>query len=141
MTPSTAFEPVSLYPVLICPDPAEAAGFYREALGFVTVFENEWYISLRLGRFELALLQAGHASLPPGRRSPVRGMLLNLEFADVRPVHDALLARGLEPFLPLRDEPWGQRHCVFEAPDGVLVDLIQPIEPSPEFAAAYRHDD
>ncbi len=30
-----------------------------------------------------------------------------------------------------------QRHFIIEAPGGVLIDVIEPIEPSPEFAAAY----
>ncbi|WP_425846560.1 hypothetical protein [Agrococcus sp. TSP3-2-1] len=37
----------------------------------------------------------------------------------------------------MRDEDFGQRHCIFEAPDGVLLDAIQPIAPSAAFAKAY----
>ena len=45
--------------------------------------------------------------------------------------------RGLTERLPLRDEAFGQRHFIVEAPGGVLVDVIEPIEPSAEFAAAF----
>jgi hypothetical protein len=44
---------------------------------------------------------------------------------------------GLEPAQDLRSEDFGQRHFLVAAPDGVLVDVITPIEPSAEFAAQY----
>jgi hypothetical protein len=39
---------------------------------------------------------------------------------------------------PLRDEPWGQRHFIGVDPQGVMVDVIELIPPSPEFLAQYR---
>lgn len=44
---------------------------------------------------------------------------------------------GLPITLPLRDEPFGQRHFIITDPAGTLVDVIKPIPPSPEFAAMY----
>jgi hypothetical protein len=32
---------------------------------------------------------------------------------------------------------FGQRHFIIAAPDGVLVDVITPIEPGPEFAEQF----
>ena len=71
-------------------------------------------------------------------RKPVRGLLLNVEVPDAAAEHARLVGeRGLPERLPLRDEAFGQRHFIVEAPGGVLIDVIEPIEPSPEFAAAY----
>ncbi len=39
--------------------------------------------------------------------------------------------------LALRDEPFGQRHFITRDPNGVLIDVITPIEPSPEYAAQF----
>ena len=37
----------------------------------------------------------------------------------------------------LTDEAFGQRHFITADPNGVLIDVITPIPPSAEFAAAY----
>ena len=54
-----------------------------------------------------------------------------------RHAQQLLQAAGLEPALALRDEPFGQRHAIYCGPDGVLIDIITPIPPSPEFLAQY----
>ncbi|WP_407319691.1 VOC family protein [Isoptericola halotolerans] len=129
----------SFYPVLMSTDVGAAADFYRRVLGFETTFEADWYVSLRRGAFELALLDPDHPTVPAGFGRPVQGLLLNLEVEDADAEHQRLVDElGLEPVLPLRDEDFGQRHFIVEAPDGVLVDVIQPIDPSAEFAAAFQ---
>lgn len=50
----------SSYPVLMNRDVAAATAFYRDAFGFEVTFESEWYVSLRHGAFELALLDPAH---------------------------------------------------------------------------------
>ncbi|MBP5802547.1 VOC family protein [Microbacterium maritypicum] len=130
----------SFYPVLMVDDVATAARFYREELGFEVVFEADWYVSLRDhdGGGELAILDRAHETIPEGFREPVRGLLLNVEVPDAASEHARLVGeQGLPERLPLRDEAFGQRHFIIEAPGGVLIDVIEPIEPSPEFAAAY----
>ena len=128
----------SLYPVLMSRDVAAAADFYRDALGFETTFELDWYISLRLGAFELALLDHEHATVPPAYRALPQGVLVNVEVDDVDQVYERLVgSTDLEPVLALRDEDFGQRHFIVAAPDGALLDVIQPIAPSAAFAAAY----
>ncbi|GAA4717732.1 Glyoxalase-like domain [Promicromonospora umidemergens] len=63
---------------------------------------------------------------------------MNLKVDDVDEVHARLTGRtGLETLLPLRDEEFGQRHFIVAAPDGVLLDVIQPIPPTPDHADAY----
>ncbi|MCD1571165.1 VOC family protein [Agromyces mediolanus] len=128
----------SCYPVLMSDDVAATARFYREELGFEATFESDWYVSLRLGEWELAVLDRGHDTIPAGYGAAAAGVLLNLEVDDVDAVHARLVGeRGLEPVLALRDEAFGQRHFIVAAPDGVLLDVIQPIPPSAEFLAAY----
>ena len=43
-------------------------------------------------------------------------MLLNFEVADVDAKHTELSAAGLPMLLPLRDEPFGQRHFITQDP-------------------------
>lgn len=125
------------YPVLMSRDVGAAAAFYRDVLGFETTFASEWYVSLRLGEHELAVLQFDHHTIPEDYRVAPQGVILNLEVDDVDAVHSRLTAEGAAPILALRDEAFGQRHFIVAAPDGVLLDVIQPIPPSAEFADAY----
>ncbi|GAA4918387.1 VOC family protein [Nesterenkonia rhizosphaerae] len=128
----------SFYPVLMSKNVAAAANFYRSELGFETTYVSDWYVSLRLKKFELAILAHDHVTVPEKYRGLPSGMILNLEVDDVDRVYKEMTAHsGMEPVLTLRDEEFGQRHFIVEAPDGVLLDIIQPIPPSTEFAAAY----
>ncbi|QOR69441.1 VOC family protein [Ruania alkalisoli] len=128
----------SVYPVLMSRDVAAAASFYRDVVGFETTFESDWYVSLRLDACELAILAHDHETIPPGYGALPAGVLMNLEVDDVDAVHRRILGiQGVQIVQPLRDEPFGQRHVIVTAPDGVLLDVIQPIAPSEEFMAAY----
>ncbi|HCS59899.1 MAG TPA: glyoxalase [Microbacterium sp.] len=128
----------SFYPVLMVDDVAASAQFYRDVLGFETTFEADWYVSLRYDGGELAILARMHETIPEGFREAVGGLLLNVEVADAATEHARMVGElGLTERLPLRDEDFGQRHFIVEAPGGVLIDVIEPIEPSAEFLAAY----
>ena len=131
-------EITSFYPVLMVEDVGAAARFYRETLGCETTFEADWYVSLRFDGGELAVLDSTHETIPDGFRTPVTGLLLNIEVEDAKAEHDRLVgALGLTERLTLRDEAFGQRHFIVEAPGGVLLDVIEPIAPTAEFADAY----
>jgi uncharacterized glyoxalase superfamily protein PhnB len=79
--------------------------------------------------------------VPEGYRRPVQGLLLNFEVADVDAEWERLVVHaGLHPELELRSEAFGQRHFIVADPGGVLIDVITPIEPAPEFAAAFAQD-
>ncbi|EOM76066.1 glyoxalase [Rhodococcus rhodnii] len=128
----------SVYPVLMSRDVATAATFYRTALGFETTFETDWYVSLKAGEFELAILAHEHGTVPEGYGTPPSGVIVNVEVDDVDAVHERLTTEfGLDPVLSLRSESFGQRHFIVAAPDGVLVDVIEPIAPDADFAQAY----
>ena len=129
----------SFYPVICTERVAESRDFYVRLLGFTVTFEADWYVSLRRDpAYELALLDHRHPTIPAGYRTPVRGLLLNLEVTDVDAEWERLVVReGLRPELELRDEPFGQRHFIVAAPDGVLIDVITEIPPAPEYAASF----
>ncbi|WP_117214205.1 VOC family protein [Allorhizocola rhizosphaerae] len=128
----------SFYPVICTPRVAEAREFYTRLFGFEVTFDAGWYVSLRRGDYELALLKEDHPTVPAAYRRPVRGLLLNFEVDDVDAEYERLVVReGLPPQLDLRSEDFGQRHFIVADPAGVLIDVITPIEPSVEFAAQY----
>ncbi len=131
----------SYYPVLMTTDVASTSDFFRRHFRFAAVFENDWYVHLRSSdddAINLAILDSRHDSVPSIRRGDtVRGLLLNFEVADARAVHDRLIAEGLPILQALRDEDFGQRHFIVAGPEGVLVDVIEPIAPTAEYAAAF----
>jgi hypothetical protein len=63
--------------------------------------------------------------------------LINFEVEDPDAVYERVQAAGLPILRTLRDEPFGQRHFITSDPNGVLIDVIKPIPPSPEFLAQY----
>ena len=134
-------KPTSVYPVLMSTDVAAAAAFYRQAFGFKPTFESDWYVSLRTDRWELALLDAGHETIPePFHDAGASGVLVNFEVEDVDAEYERLRKAGHTFPLTLRSEPFGQRHFIVQGPDSVLVDVITQIEPDPEFAAQFMQD-
>ncbi|WP_103257499.1 VOC family protein [Tabrizicola aquatica] len=131
----------SYYPVLLSADVATAAAFYQAHFDFRPLYEADWYVHLQSRndpQVNLALVDQTHATIPATARGRTGGMLMNFEVSDVDAQYDRLRRAGLTIALSLRDEEFGQRHFIVQAPDGVLVDVIQPIPPSPAQAALYQ---
>ncbi|BDP43904.1 glyoxalase (plasmid) [Deinococcus aetherius] len=131
----------SFYPVIQTRDIAASRTFYAEHFGFEVTFEADWYVSLRCPDpcgYELGLVQADHPTVPDGFRHPVRGLILNFEVEAVDDEYRRLIERaGLPLHRSLRSEAFGQRHFITADPNGVLIDVITVIPPTPEYAAQY----
>lgn len=131
------------YPVILTDEVAETARFYRENFRFRAAFESDWYIHLQSAEDEgvnIAVLQGDHETVPESGRGRAAGLILNFEVEYVDAEYARAEASGLPVLLPLRDEPFGQRHFITRDPNGVLIDVIKPIPPSPEFLAQYAPD-
>lgn len=129
----------SVHPVLMTSDVMNTAQFFTNHLGFMETFASDWYVSLRLDRWELAVLDTHHESIPSARRGPAcGGVLINIEVDDVDEYYRRLVVDGdLDVIVGIRSEAFGQRHFIVAGPEGVLIDIITPIEPSPEFLSQY----
>ena len=131
----------SFYPVIETGEVAKTADFYRQYFNFVTAFEADFYVSLRLDSdppFELGIVDCAHPSVPHGYGKPVEGLLINFEVDDVDEEYQRLTNAGLPMDLELRDEEWGQRHFITHDPNGVLIDVIRTTTPSAEFQEHYQ---
>lgn len=129
----------SFYPLIQVDDVEGAARFYEQHLGFTRIFSADWYVQLRaMGEqpFELALIVADHETIPEAGRGPSRNVLLSFYVTDAGAEHDRLAAAGVDIVQPLRDEVFGQRHFIAADPNGILIDIITPIEPDPDWLAA-----
>ena len=130
----------SLFPLTCSDDLPADRDFYRHLLGLEVAFENDWYVQLRHprnGAAQMAFVRRDHDSVPEGHRARPAGVIVTVEVDEVDPLH----ARARELSLPivqeLRDEHWGQRHFITRDPSGLLVDLVQLIPPSAEYASGY----
>lgn len=133
-----------IYPLICTGKLAESRDFYRRHLGFEVVFESDWYLHMerrdvdREGverAHQIAFILPDHDTLPVTHRRPTSGLVLSFEFAEVDPLHDAMRDAGAPILWSLRDEEFGQRHFMSEDPNGLLLDIIKPIPPAPEFVA------
>ncbi|MEU4547676.1 VOC family protein [Nonomuraea dietziae] len=129
----------SFYPVICTTSLKESHDFYTRLMGFETTFEADWYVSLRRGPYELALLDPSHPTIPERYRGrAAQGLLLNFEVEDVDAEWERLVVReGLPAELELRSEDFGQRHFIVADPNGILIDVITPIPPQGEYATQY----
>ena len=126
------------YPLLQVKDVATTAAFYQEHFGFTPVFSSNWYMHLRApnGPQELAIIAHDHDTIPSEGRRPTAGLILSFEVADAAAEAERFSAKGVRIAQALRDEVFGQRHFIAADPNGILLDVITPIEPDPEWLAA-----
>ena len=128
------------YPVVLTGDVGRTAAFYQRHFRFRAAFDSDWYVHLQScedDKVNLAIVQGDHASVPEGARGRVAGLILNFEVDGVDREYARACDAGLPILLPLRDEPWGQRHFITVDPNGVLIDVIKPIPPAPGFVDQY----
>ena len=131
----------SYYPVIMTGDVSGTANFYQRHFRFEPLFSSDWYVHLQSTEDEkviLAILDGDHETIPKGHRGRSTGLLLNFEVADVDAIYARLKQADLPMLLHIRNEAFGQRHFITADPNGVLIDIITPIPPSPEFAAQYQ---
>lgn len=130
----------SYYPVLMVEDVAATAAFYKDHFRFEPLFENEWYAHLQSSEdkdVNLGIVLYNHETVPEAGRAKTQGLLINFEVKDPDAVYERVTAAGLPILRTLRDEDFGQRHFITADPNGVLIDVIKPIQPSEEFLAQY----
>ncbi|MGQ0640682.1 MAG: VOC family protein [Gemmatimonadaceae bacterium] len=128
----------SLFPVICCQDVAASANFYAKLLGLRAVFESDWYMQLQSPtdvNLQVGFVRRDHPSVPERFQKPPAGVFVTIEVEDVDAIYARAEALGLAVVLPLRDEPWGQRHFMTLAPDGLPLDIVKVIPASAEFLA------
>ena len=129
----------SFYPLIQVPDVEATARFYETHLGFVRTFGLDWYVQLRATSehpFELAVIAQNHDSIPSASQGPTRNLILSFYVDDAAAEEQRLAAAGVPIAQPLRDEVFGQRHFIAADPNGILIDIITPTDPDPEWLAA-----
>lgn len=123
---------------------SESREFYTRHFPFDVTFDTDWYVSLKSRSepaCELALLDPTHSTIPDGFGHQFeQGLLFNFEVSDVDSEYERLRDAGLPIHVELRSEDFGQRHFITSDPNGVLLDIIQPILPSDEYQEDYDEE-
>lgn len=133
-----------LYPLITTPQLRETRDFYVKHFGFDVAFEASWFLYLTGPAEEgargatLAFMHPDHPSNPPGPESfDGKGMILTVEVSDAASVFERFAAAGAPIIHPLTDEDWGQRRFMTRDPAGVLVDVVEQVEPKAGFWDQY----
>jgi uncharacterized glyoxalase superfamily protein PhnB len=125
---------------LTAEDPAASARWFVDHFGFTINVDIGWYVNTQHPAHQnlsLDFVQRDHESWSDAVRGrTVAGTLLAVLVDDVDAEHERLTAAGLAVVLPLATEPWGQRRFQVAGPDGVVVEVLQLVEPDPEWMAA-----
>ncbi|MEM7412325.1 MAG: VOC family protein [Myxococcota bacterium] len=128
----------SLFPDVCTDDVAACRDFYTRLLELKAVFDSDWYVQLQHPedeRIQLAFVQRAHDSVPATDQKPATGVLVTFECDDATAVHARAREQGVPIVQELRDEAWGQRHFMTRDPAGLLVDVVELIPPTGEYAA------
>jgi catechol 2,3-dioxygenase-like lactoylglutathione lyase family enzyme len=113
-------------------DPAATRAFYTGVFAFDVAMDLGWITTLASPDHRHAQISVFGTDGEAGRDP-----FISIEVDDVDAVHATVAAAGVAMPLDLRSEDFGQRHFIAVDPAGTLVDVITPIEPSPEYAAFY----
>jgi len=130
------------YPVVFVRDIAATTEFYTHTLGLDLRFQSDFFVLLALPggeRGAAAFVLEDHPTSPPDgpALTPGGSAFLTLQVADAAEAYEEQLRAATAIEYPLTDEPWGQRRFGLLDPNGLYVDIVEQIEPSPEFWPRY----
>lgn len=123
---------------VLCDDPRASARWLCEHFGFELHIDIGWYFNTQHPEhpnLAIDFVQRDHPSnheLLKGRPSH---QLIAFLVPDADAEESRLRAAGLDVFLPLTTEPWGQRRFQVSGPEGLFVEVLQLVEPDPQWMA------
>lgn len=112
----------------------ETKEFYQHVLNFGTTFENDFYILMHTPdqQTQLAFLLPDHPTqqklFQPSFEG--RGAFLTIEVPDVDAEYKRIQNLKIPIEIPIRDEPWGDRHFAIVDPNGIGIDFVTYTTPT-----------
>jgi catechol 2,3-dioxygenase-like lactoylglutathione lyase family enzyme len=97
--------------------PAETRNFFVELLGFETVMDLGWVVTVASPTnpsAQVTIISNDDPAAP--------GISVGVD--DVDAVHARAVEQGLEIAYPLRDEEWGVRRFMLREPSGTIVNIV-----------------
>ena len=123
--------------------------FYVDLLGLTVAFDSDWFVNLTANNpttdgttptSELGIWRRDHELIPAEFRNSPAGTVLTFIVDNVDAVHAEAQRQGLSLVAEPRDLFYGQRQLLLTDPNGTLVDISTPIEPTAEFTASLVRD-
>ena len=116
-----------LYPIITTPMLKECRDFYVQTLKARVLFQQDWYVHLSIGGWEIGFLRPNHPKrLPVFQHAALsRGLCLALEVDDVRKIHDDFIAKGIELFGQLESFPSGESSFAVMDPAGTVLNIVE----------------
>jgi uncharacterized glyoxalase superfamily protein PhnB len=128
---------LTAYPLITVKHLAASRDFYLAHFAMAVVFEASWVVMLSDrsdGRICLGLMSTDHPSSPPGPEVfDGQGMIMTFQVEAVSGLYARLKKAGVPFVHDLKDEPWGQRRFMTRDPSGILIDVVEQIEPAPRW--------
>lgn len=132
-------QPAAFGATVVTDRPTDVAAFYTQYLDLQIGIDLGWFVTVRRGTadWELAIMERGHPTIPAAvsaltESTNVFGFIVD----DADKVANALREGGVRLEGEPVTEPFGQRHFFVRDPAGTWIDVIQLVEPDPEWAAA-----
>ena len=111
------------------PDPQASAEFLSRHVGYTIAMQDEGFVSMthRDGGPNVIYLRTGLSTFKPAHRagSAGDGLLLAFVVDDVDAAYETVRANGAPVVTAPETEPWGERYCQFEDPNGIIVQFVQ----------------
>lgn len=112
----------------------ETKKFYTTVLQMEVAFENEFYLLLQTagGTDQISFLLPDHESQQPLFKPAFvgKGAYLTIEVANVDEVYEKIKKMKIPVVIPIRDEPWGDRHFAIIDPNGIGIDIVTHTPPT-----------
>jgi uncharacterized glyoxalase superfamily protein PhnB len=98
------------------------------------VFENDFYLLLQTagGTDQISFLLPNHDSQQPLFKPAFvgKGAYLTIEVENVDEVYEKIKKMKIPVVIPMRDEPWGDRHFAIIDPNGIGIDIVTHTPPT-----------
>ena len=118
----------------IIPKLQETKKFYATVLQMEVVFENDFYLLLQTagGTDQISFLLPNHESQQPLFQPAFegKGAYLTIEVENVDEVYEKIKKMKIPVVIPMRDEPWGDRHFAIIDPNGIGIDIVTHTPPT-----------
>lgn len=118
---------MSIYSTLVSDKLVQTVNFYEDHFGFIPVIEKDGYVMLQSKDNVIAVFDAHHECVYE-RIKPVQGLILNIQLKNVEEIYNRLYMEGLEIYKELGQDINGKKHFVVYDPNGVLVNIHEPID-------------
>lgn len=109
--------------------------FYENVAGLTRIYTSDWYNVLSpegQETVQLGIIDEVHEIVPTQARGLIAGTYLTLVVDNLKEALSAAQAENAEIMEQPVDQLYGQRRALIRDPDGLVVDLSEPIEGRPQ---------